>query len=259
MSHAKDLGGKRALITGASSGIGRATALHLASRGARVALVARDHDALSGLAKEISVAGGEAVVCPADLLDVSARERVVSEALESLGGLDLLVNAAGVIKSDSVESATLEGWGWLMELNLTAPFHLLQRCLEALKSSRGAVVNVSSVTGVRAFPGVMSYCVSKAGLEQMTRCAALELATHGVRVNAVCPGVVRTALHKRSGMDEEAYARFLQHSQGTHPLGRVGEPEEVAELIAFLGTSASGWVTGVSIPIDGGRHATCAR
>jgi len=259
MSYEKDLAGTRALITGASSGIGRATALMLASRGAHVALVARDQGALKALADEIGSAGGRAALCPADLLDVTARERAVREALEALGGLDLLVNAAGVIKSDSVESATLEGWGWLMELNLTAPFHLLQLSLEALKERRGAVVNVSSVTGVRAFPGVMSYCVSKAGLEQMTRCAALELAAYGVRVNAVCPGVVRTELHSRSGMDEEAYARFLQHSQGTHPLGRVGEPEEVAELITFLGTSASGWITGVSVPIDGGRHATCAR
>jgi len=259
MSDEKKRAGTRALITGASSGIGRATALLLASRGAHVALVARDESALNTLAGEITSAGGRADVCPADLLEVSARERVVSEALEALGGLDLLVNAAGVIKSDSVESATLEGWGWLMELNLTAPFHLLQLSLEALKVTRGAVVNVSSVTGVRAFPGVMSYCVSKAGLEQMTRCAALELAEHGVRVNAVCPGVVRTELHTRSGMDESAYARFVEHSRGTHPLGRIGEPEEVAELIAFLGTSASGWITGVSVPIDGGRHVTCAR
>ena len=259
MSHGKDLTGTRALITGASSGIGRATALLLASRGAHVALVARDQGALEKLAVEITSTGGRAAVCPANLLDTEARERVVSEALEALGGLDLLVNAAGVIKSDSVESATLEGWGWLMELNLTAPFHLLQLSLKALKESRGAVVNVSSVTGVRAFPGVMSYCVSKAGLEQMTRCASLELAEHGVRVNAVCPGVVRTELHTRSGMDEEAYARFVAHSQSTHPLGRIGAPEEVAELIAFLGTSTSGWITGVSVPIDGGRHATCAR
>lgn len=249
----------RALVTGASSGIGRATAMRLASQGAHVALVARDQGALSALAQELEALGGRAEVCPADLLSAEARAEVVSQALEALGGLDLLVNAAGVIKSDSVESATLEGWGQLLELNVTAPFHLLQLCLPSLKASRGAVVNVSSVTGVRAFPGVMSYCVSKAALEQMTRCAALELAEAGVRVNSVCPGVVRTELHKRSGMNKEAYAAFLKHSESTHPLGRVGEPEEVAELIDFLGSPRSAWITGVSVPVDGGRHATCAR
>ena len=259
MSELRDQEQQRVIVTGASSGIGRATALLLAGRGAHVALIARDQEALSALAEQVRSAGGRAEVCPADLTDRAARGEALEGALEALGGLDLLVNAAGVIKSDSVERATLEGWDHLMELNLTAPFHLLQLCLPALKASRGAVVNVSSVTGVRAFPGVMSYCVSKAGLDQMTRCAALELAEFGVRVNSVCPGVVRTELHKRSGMAEEAYAQFLAHSQGTHPLGRVGEPEEVAELIAFLGSGRAGWVTGVSVPIDGGRHATCAR
>lgn len=259
MSQAKDFFGQRALITGASSGIGRATALLLAQRGAHVALVARDQNALQSLSQEIQHQGGQVSLYPGNLLDQHERKRVVDSLLQSLGGLELLVNAAGAIKSDSVENATLEGWAWLMELNLTAPFHLLQLCLPALKASQGSVVNVSSVTGVRAFPGVMSYCVSKAGLDQMTRCAALELAQDGIRVNSVCPGVVRTELHKRSGMDEEAYMKFLHHSQSTHPLGRVGEPEEVAELIAFLGSKQSGWITGVNLPIDGGRHATCAR
>jgi NAD(P)-dependent dehydrogenase (short-subunit alcohol dehydrogenase family) len=128
-----------------------------------------------------------------------------------------------------------------------------------LSASRGAIVNVSSVTGLRAFPGVLAYCVSKAGVDQLTRCAALELAPNGVRVNAVNPGVVVTNLHRRSGMAEENYAAFLERSKETHPLGRPGSPEEVAELIVFLASAKSGWITGETISIDGGRHLTCAR
>jgi len=135
----------------------------------------------------------------------------------------------------------------------------MQLAVPYLEKTRGCIVNVSSVTGLRAFPGILAYCVSKAGADQLTRCAALELAEKGIRVNAVNPGVVRTNLHRRSGMDETAYARFTEHSKTTHPLGRIGEPEEVAELIVFLASDKSGWITGTTISIDGGRAQTCAR
>jgi len=128
-----------------------------------------------------------------------------------------------------------------------------------LKRSKGSIVNVSSVTGLRAFPGVLAYCVSKAGMDQLTRCAALEMAPHGVRVNAVNPGVTISNLHRRSGMTEEAYAAFLERSKDTHPLGRAGQPEEIADLIWFLASAHAGWITGETISIDGGRHLTCAR
>jgi NAD(P)-dependent dehydrogenase (short-subunit alcohol dehydrogenase family) len=130
---------------------------------------------------------------------------------------------------------------------------------QAATTPIASVVNVSSVTGLRAFPGVLAYCVSKAGVDQLTRCAALELAAQGVRVNAVNPGVVVTNLHRRSGVNEENYAAFLERSKTTHPLGRAGEPEEIAELIAFLASDRAGWITGETISIDGGRHLTCAR
>ena len=127
------------------------------------------------------------------------------------------------------------------------------------KARPGNVVNVSSVTGLRAFPGVLAYCVSKAGVDQLTRCAALELAAKGVRVNAVNPGVVRTEVHRRAGMSEESYAAFLEHSTETHPLGRVGTAEEIAELILFLASDRAAWITGATHSIDGGRAQTCAR
>jgi NAD(P)-dependent dehydrogenase (short-subunit alcohol dehydrogenase family) len=135
----------------------------------------------------------------------------------------------------------------------------MQHSVPHLAESRGNIVNVSSVTGLRAFPGILAYCVSKAGLDQLTRCAALELAPKGIRVNAVNPGVVVTEIHKRGGMKTEAYEAFLEHSKSTHPIGRVGSAREVAELILYLASERASWITGATYSIDGGRAQTCAR
>ena len=128
-----------------------------------------------------------------------------------------------------------------------------------LIETKGNIVNVSSVAGTRSFPNVLAYCVSKAAIDQLTRCSALELAPKKVRVNAVNPGVVVTNIHKRGGMEDEAYGAFLEHSKTTHPIGRVGKPEEVADLIHFLASDKAGWITGATYEIDGGRGQTCAR
>ncbi len=169
------------------------------------------------------------------------------------------VNAAGVIAGGTVQSTDDRSWDAMLDVNVRAPFRLMREAVPHLAASRGAIVNISSVTGLRAFPGVLAYCVSKAALDQLTRCAALELAPQQVRVNAVNPGVVVTNLHRRSGMTEEAYGAFLDRAKETHPLGRPGSPEEIAELIYFLSTEKSAWVTGETISIDGGRHLTCLR
>ncbi|MBV9960402.1 MAG: SDR family oxidoreductase [Acidobacteria bacterium] len=251
------LSGKTALITGATSGIGRATALVFAEAGARVAAVGRSEDALASLAEEIRAAGG---VCLAIRADVTVEAgRIVREALEGFGGLDVLVNAAGHLANGTIEDTTVEAWDAMLNVNLRAVFQLMQEAAPQLERTRGNIVNVSSVTGLRSFPGVLAYCVSKAGVDQLTRCAALELAAKGVRVNAVNPGVVVTEIHKRGGMSEESYAAFLERSKTTHPLGRVGEAREVAELILFLASEHAGWITGATYSIDGGRADTCAR
>jgi len=188
-----------------------------------------------------------------------AAAAVVGKAMEAFGGLTTLVNAAGIIAIGTIENTTDEAWDEMLDINLRAPFRLMRAAVPHLVASRGSVVNVSSVTGLRAFPGVLAYCVSKAGVDQLTRCAALELAPQGVRINAVNPGVVISNLHRRSGMNEENYAAFLDRSKQTHPLGRAGEPGEIADLIAFLASDRAGWITGETISIDGGRHLTCAR
>jgi NAD(P)-dependent dehydrogenase (short-subunit alcohol dehydrogenase family) len=250
--------GKTAIVTGATSGIGRATAQALVREGAGVVVSGRDEAAL----REFSVAssaGARIVTCAVDLTNADAPARLVGAALEAFGSLDVVVNAAGVIAAAGLDATTDELWDDMMAINLRAPFRLMREAAPHLAARRGSIVNVSSVNGLRSFPGVLAYCVSKAGLDHLTRCAALELAPLGVRVNAVNPGVTVTNLHRRSGMAEETYAAFLERSKTTHPLGRPGQAEEVAELILFLASDRAEWMTGETIPIDGGRHLTCAR
>lgn len=254
-----EMRGKRVLVTGASSGIGRATAERFLEAGAEVALVGRRKEALLEVAAAAAQGPGRAHVLVADLTDDRQCEQCLEQAVAIMGGLDVLVNAAGILRSGSLETTSLEMWDEMMRINLRSIFYLMKLAVPHLEKTRGAIVNVSSVTGLRSFPGVLAYCVSKAALDQLTRCAALELAPKGIRVNAVNPGVVRTNLHRAGGMSPEEYAAFLERSRTTHPLGRVGEPREVAELIYFLASDRASWITGATVSIDGGRALTCAR
>src|SRR6201991_1674149 len=251
--------GKVALVPGAPSGIGQACAIAFATAGAKVAGVGRKEKALEEVAERIRALDSESLAIQADLSSAEEAERAINETVKAFGGLDVLVNAAGHISSGTIENTSLEAWDEMMNVNVRASFQLMQKAVPSLIERRGNIVNVSSVTGLRAFPGVLAYCVSKAALDQLTRCASLELAAKGVRVNAVNPGVVVTEIHKRGGMSEEAYAAFLEHSKTTHPLGRTGRPEEIAALVLFLASDEASWITGASYSIDGGRAQTCAR
>ena len=255
----KQFNGKVALVTGATSGIGQACALAFAKAGANVVCVGRKAEALADVEKTIRELGAQALTIQADLAQDPEAERVVERARAAFGGIDILVNAAGHISNGTVENTSLEAWDDMMNVNVRAPFQLMQKAMPSLIARRGNVVNISSVTGLRAFPGVLAYCVSKAALDQLTRCSSLELAAKGVRVNAVNPGVVVTEIHKRGGMNNDAYTAFLEHSKTTHPLGRTGRPQEIADLVLFLASDQASWITGATYSIDGGRSQTCAR
>jgi len=250
---------KVVLVTGATSGIGQAVALKFAAAKARVVAVGRNQSALRETETAIRTVSGEPLTIAADVTNESEVHRAIGDAISKFGNLDVLVNAAGHISTGSIEDTSPDKWDAMMNVNLRAVFHLMQTAAPHLIKTRGNIVNISSVTGLRSFPGVLAYCVSKAGVDQLTRCAALELAPKGVRVNAVNPGVVVTEIHKRGGMSEEDYERFLEHSKTTHPIGRVGDPREIAELVFYLASEKASWITGATYQIDGGRALTCAR
>jgi NAD(P)-dependent dehydrogenase (short-subunit alcohol dehydrogenase family) len=250
---------KVVLVTGATSGIGHAVAVKFAEASARVVALGRNQQALTEVENAAKSVGSQALALTVDVTNGDETRRAIDEAIDKFGRLDVLVNAAGHISSGSIETTSLAAWDAMMEVNLRSVFQLMQLATPHLIETKGNIVNVSSVTGLRSFPGVLAYCVSKAALDQLTRCAALELAPKGVRVNAVNPGVVVTEIHKRGGMSEADYEKFLEHSKTTHPLGRVGDPKEIAELIFYLASEKASWITGGTYQIDGGRALTCAR
>jgi NAD(P)-dependent dehydrogenase (short-subunit alcohol dehydrogenase family) len=250
---------KVAVITGASSGIGRASALAFAREGAHVVAAGRNESELNLLRDEARGLSGKVKPHLADVTENSQLDRLINYAVDQFGGINVLVNSAGIIGNGTIESTTIDEWDRMMNINLRSLFLLMQKCVPHLEATKGNIVNVSSVTGIRAFPNVLAYCVSKAGTDQLTRCSALELAPRGIRVNAVNPGVVVTNLHRRGGMDDAAYEKFLENAKNTHPIGRAGKPEEVAELILFLASDRAAWITGATYEIDGGRAQTCAR
>lgn len=256
----KRLTGKRALVTGATSGIGRAIALRFADEGASVAITGRRRERLMDTAERARAAGAEVVAIRAEHTRPDDNTRAVAEAVAGLGGLDVLVNAAGVIGNDSIlDAARPDEWRRILDCNLEAVYDLTRKTAEHIVAGRnGSIVNLSSVAGLRPYPTLLSYCVSKAALDMLTQCLALELAPRGVRVNAICPGVVVSELHTTSGAVAD-YAAFLERARATHPLGRPGQPEEIAALAAFLVSDEAGWITGGLHSIDGGRALTSLR
>jgi NAD(P)-dependent dehydrogenase (short-subunit alcohol dehydrogenase family) len=234
-------------------------ALALGRVGASVVAAGRRADRLAEVVGAIEKAGGQAVAATGDVRDEAVGPAWVRLATGWFGRLDGLVNAAGVIGNGLITAMTAAEWDRVMDSNLRSVFLMIRAAAPELIKTRGAIVNVSSVAGgSRPYPNLSAYCVSKAGVRMLTECAALEYAPHGVRVNAVSPGVVVTELHTVAAAVPD-YPAFLEHSKTTHPLGRVGNVDEVAELILFLLGGRSGWITGASVAIDGGRALLSAR
>lgn len=252
--------GKVVLITGASSGIGAAAAVKFAQLGAILTINGRNVENLKKVAKQCEEIGKKKPqIVVGDISKEADAANVWQETINHQNKLDVLVNNAGIIETGSIETTTLEQYDRVMNTNLRSMYHLTMLATPELIKSKGNMVNVSSVNGIRSFPGVLAYNISKMGVDQFTRCVALELAAKGVRANCVNPGVTVTNLHKRGGMNAETYVKFLEHSKNTHAMGRPGTADEVANAICFLASDLASFCTGVSLAVDGGRHAMCPR
>lgn len=243
-----DLTGRRALITGASRGIGAAIARRLASLGADVVLAARTAPAIEDLAVELRGQGVRAVAVPADMGDRDSLASLVATAGRELGGLDILVNNAGILPAATrAERTSWADWDQAMGVNLSAPWFLACRSRELMPERGGVVVNVASTASFYPSRGLVAYNVSKAALLMLTKVLALEWAREGVRVVAVAPGKIDTDLV--APIMEWTARRGLE----VNPQQRLGRSEEVADLVAFLVSDAAGYLTGVTVPIDGGE------
>lgn len=244
--------GKVILITGASSGIGAACAEYYASEGALLALVGRNADKFKNVVKkikEISATNDPLII----LKDVSTNAQdIIDETIQKYNRLDVLINNAGFSIRGTIETTKIEDFDSIMATNVRAIFLLTQLAIPHLIAAKGNVVNVSSVAGLRPMQNNLAYSMSKAAVDHFTRCTALELASKGVRVNSVNPALIVTDFHLNLGMSKEHYAEFVETFGKLHPVGRYGQPSEVVNAIAFLSKENAGFVTGVSLPIDGG-------
>ena len=239
-----------AIITGAGTGIGAASAKRLAAAGWNVALVGRRAALLDEVAADIKRTGGNATPLSLDLGDADAAKAVVRQTVEAFGGVDALVNNAAVIKVLPLADFTVDILDQHWAVNIRAPFLLIQAALPYLQKSGGAVVNISSSSGTLLRPGQSVYGMTKSALEYLTRSLAGELAQHKIRINALALGPVDTPIHQTWATDLKAAYEWLANQV---PLGRIANADEIARWIEILVSADSNWMTGAVIPLDGGQ------
>ena len=253
MTTERDFEGRRVIVTGAAAGIGRAIALRLARAGARVGCLDVNEKALAGVVEEIgSIAGagpGSALPLVADVSSEAATKRAVDQAVASMGGLDVVVNNAGIVILQRFDETPVEDWDRTFAINLRSMFLMARAALPALrKSSHGAIVNIASIAAYRYTVPHVPYATAKAGVVAFTRDLAVELAPDRIRVNAVAPGPIATEMLGK--LTEEELGKAGKH----YPLGRLGTPEDIAEAVAFLASERASYVTGATLPVTGGAE-----
>lgn len=251
--------GKVVLVTGASSGIGATTAIHFACEGAKLALTGRVLENLQDTAQKCEAKNNlKPLLIKADLTRDDDIKTIMQTTVETYGRLDVLVNNAGVFFPVDFENPDMEKYDQIFATNVRAIFLLSSLALPHLKCTKGNIVNVSSVTGLRSFPFFTAYGMSKAALDQYTRTLALVVAPQQVRVNSVNPGLIPTNLPERSGLSDNQVDELFESCKKFHPVGRPGTTDEVAEAIVFLASEKSSFTTGVTFSVDGGwKINTC--
>jgi NAD(P)-dependent dehydrogenase (short-subunit alcohol dehydrogenase family) len=250
--------GKVAIVTGGGQGIGRACVLALAREGAAVIVADRDAEAAGVLVDGIKSWGGQAAAVVADVAQENDAARIANEAVAAFGGIDMLINNAGIQSQGTVESTTLDRWNNTIAINLTGVY-LVSRFVvpEMRRRGGGTVVNVASIHGLVTAPNLSAYAASKGGVIALSRSMALDFAEDGIRVNCVCPGVIDTSLLREAARLENAAhpKEQLKTWSKLQPLGRLGQAEEAAELILFLVGPRSSFITGAVYTLDGGLSA----
>lgn len=247
-----DLTDKRVFITGSARGIGRAIAELAIARGARVVISDIDEDSAQQTAAELGAAG----VANCDVTDEASVQAAITRAVELLGGLDVLVNNAGIEIASPLVTQSTESFDQIFAVNVRGPFVALKAATPHLMESQGNVVNIASIAGVGGSPLLGSYCATKAALIQLTRVAAVELRQAGIRVNAVCPGFADTSMVDRLRPEFEAAVPIPFADLVASKQGRLGTAEDIAEVTLFLASDAASWVTGSHYVLDGGLTAS---
>lgn len=242
-----------AIVTGGSRGIGRAIALAMAHFGADVVIVGRQREALEQTAGEIGGLGRLALPFTCDISDTEASLKMVSDVVERLGTIDILVNNAGSVVFSPAEQVSPRDWDAIFDVNLRGAFFCTQAVGRVMKAKgRGKIINIASGMGLRGYPNRVAYGASKGGLVQMTRMLAVEWAPYGINVNCICPQLTRTEAVGRVLQNPTLYDEAVSRT----PMGRIGEPEDIAGAAVFLASSAADFITGQVLVVDGGRMAT---
>jgi len=247
------LEGRRALVTGAGSGIGGATARRLAVEGAAVFAVDVNEKGCRETADAITAAGGRAFAARCDVSKSADCNATVAAAVEALGGLDILCNVAGVLSQRVSTKCSDEEWQRVVDVNLSGTFFMCRAALPHLAHARGAIVNLASIAGIQGVPYAAAYCASKGGVLMLTKALAVEFAKSGPRVNCICPGGVATPMTANYRRDAELDASLSTHISPRMPT--IAQPEEIAALAAYLASDETRFMTGSSVSIDGGQTA----
>lgn len=244
---------KTAIITGAGSGIGRACAIALAREGAKVALVGRRKERLEAVAREI---GAPALVLSADVSLQQEIDRVVEQTVSEFGGLSVLVNNAGVLHIGTAEQITEAQWDETFNVNVRGVWLLSRAVLPHLRNAGGgSIINIASVLGINGARNRASYAASKGAVVLLTKCMAIDHGQENIRVNAICPSFVETDLTAAVISKAPDPAAVRRDRTAVHPIGRLGQPEDIAGLAVYLASDESSWVTGAAFPVDGGYLA----
>lgn len=240
------------IVTGASSGIGADAAKYLAKLNGKLCLVGRNEKLLNKVAADIKISGVKVqpLVIVADV--TKDAEKIISEAVNHFGKLDVLINNAGIYQADSGDDFNVTRFDDIFNTNVRAVAILTSLAVPYLEKTKGNIVNISSVGGLKAIRSTLSYCMSKAALDQFTKCLAIDLAPKGIRVNSINPAMIRTPIFEKTGLSSEAAEKLMDEGKSVHPIGRIGETLDTSVAIAYVASDSASFITGVLLPVDGG-------